>query len=250
MNICIMPGHGKSKSGSYDPGAVYGDREEYTLACDIAIKTAAALRADGHRVTLLNSRSNLYLTERVEKINSGRYDLALEIHLNAGGGTGTEVFYQNGCEMGGKYAAVISAAVAGEIGIRDRGAKVKFNAKGKDYFAILRETHCTALLIETGFIDSAADGALLETPVFRDRCAKAIAKAVSEASGKENFLVKITTPSLNIRSGPGVSYPWRGLVREGTVLTVTDTRGAWGRLKSGAGWISLSPEYVRRLGDG
>lgn len=61
----------------------------------------------------------------------------------------------------------------------------------------------------------------------------------------ENFLVKVTTSWLNVRSGPGTSYNILGSIKDCGVYTIIETDGSWGRLKSGAGWISL--KYTRRL---
>ena len=57
------------------------------------------------------------------------------------------------------------------------------------------------------------------------------------------YLVTTTCDVLNIRSGPGTSYPVVGRISE-TVgkknkYTIVEERSGWGRLKSGAGWISL-----------
>lgn len=61
------------------------------------------------------------------------------------------------------------------------------------------------------------------------------------------YLVKITADVLNIRKGPGTNYAVTGTVTKGWVYTIVDEsagEGAtkWGKLKSGAGWISL--DYV------
>lgn len=58
------------------------------------------------------------------------------------------------------------------------------------------------------------------------------------------YLVKIKVTSLNYRSGPGTNNPIRGLVYKDQVYTIIEEAyglGAskWGKLKSGAGWISL-----------
>lgn len=55
----------------------------------------------------------------------------------------------------------------------------------------------------------------------------------------ESYLVKINTNSLNIRKGPGTSYSIVGTVKKNEVYTIIETRGKWGKLKSGAGWIHL-----------
>lgn len=57
------------------------------------------------------------------------------------------------------------------------------------------------------------------------------------------FLVSVTTDVLNIRDGAGAQFRDVGNVRRGEVYTIVEERNGWGRLKSGAGWISL--QYVR-----
>ena len=57
---------------------------------------------------------------------------------------------------------------------------------------------------------------------------------------EKEYLVKINTNSLNIRKGPGTSYSVVGTVKKNEVYTIVETRGKWGKLKSGAGWIHLS----------
>jgi len=54
---------------------------------------------------------------------------------------------------------------------------------------------------------------------------------------------------LNYRSGAGTNYPIVGQIKKGEVYTIIDEatgQGAskWGKLKSGAGWLSL--DYVAR----
>ena len=56
--------------------------------------------------------------------------------------------------------------------------------------------------------------------------------------------MKVTATMLNYRSGAGTNYPIKGTVKKGEVYTVVAEsagQGAkrWGKLKSGAGWISL-----------
>ena len=61
---------------------------------------------------------------------------------------------------------------------------------------------------------------------------------------KDSFLVEVNTPTLHIQRGPGTDHPVVGLVYKNQVYTIVETafgKGAsrWGKLKSGAGWISL-----------
>lgn len=63
----------------------------------------------------------------------------------------------------------------------------------------------------------------------------------------ESFTVKITTDVLNIRKGPGTSYGVAGTVKAGQVFTIVETKDGFGRLKSGAGWISIDSKYVKKV---
>lgn len=60
-----------------------------------------------------------------------------------------------------------------------------------------------------------------------------------------SYLVKVDTESLNIRKGPGTTYEIKGTVKKGEVYTIIEEQGNWGKLKSGAGWISLN--YIKKL---
>lgn len=59
------------------------------------------------------------------------------------------------------------------------------------------------------------------------------------------FLVKVSIPDLNIRKGPGTNYKTIGKYTGVGVFTIMEVKSGtgsdagWGRLKSGAGWISL-----------
>lgn len=59
------------------------------------------------------------------------------------------------------------------------------------------------------------------------------------------YLVKITATCLNIRSGPGSNYNKIGAITDRGVYTIVEKSGNWGKLKSGAGWISL--RYTREV---
>lgn len=60
-----------------------------------------------------------------------------------------------------------------------------------------------------------------------------------------SYRVKITANALNIRKGPGTKYGINGVIRDRGVYTIVEENSGWGKLKSGAGWISLS--YTQKL---
>lgn len=51
--------------------------------------------------------------------------------------------------------------------------------------------------------------------------------------------VKVTSSGLNVRSGPGTEHKINMTIRDQGVYTIVEEKAGWGRLKSGAGWISL-----------
>ena len=72
----------------------------------------------------------------------------------------------------------------------------------------------------------------------------------SSSSTATSYLVKVTTDVLNIRKGPGTNYGTNGAIRDKgtyTIVAESDGPGAskWGKLKSGAGWISL--DYTKKV---
>ena len=61
------------------------------------------------------------------------------------------------------------------------------------------------------------------------------------------YLVEILVSNLRIRSGPGTQYTIQGFVNKGIKYTIVEEKNGFGRLKSGAGWISLNPNYAKKL---
>ena len=65
------------------------------------------------------------------------------------------------------------------------------------------------------------------------------------------FLVKVSIPDLNIRKGAGTNTAKTGICTGVGMFTIMEVKGGkgsdtgWGRLKSGAGWISL--DFAKRV---
>lgn len=65
----------------------------------------------------------------------------------------------------------------------------------------------------------------------------------------KSYKVRVTASALNIRKGAGTNYAKVGVIKDKGVYTIVEEKkgkGAtlWGKLKSGAGWISL--DYTKR----
>jgi N-acetylmuramoyl-L-alanine amidase len=59
------------------------------------------------------------------------------------------------------------------------------------------------------------------------------------------YKVRITASALNVRAGAGTSYKVKAVVHKNEVYTIVDEQNGWGKLKSGAGWISL--KYTKKV---
>lgn len=227
MGICLLVGHGKGNSGSYDPGATCKTYHEFKIAREIA-KHAAAYYMEKYNesCSLINYSGNLNLAERIKEVNKNNFDFVAEIHLNAGGGTGSEVYYSKGNKAGQAIAKEISSSIAFTLEIKDRGAKTKLNAQGKDYFGIIRQTKPTAVLIETVFIDS-SDLDKVKGVSGQRACGIAIAQAIAKARG-----IKEKTKSSSIAIGDKVSLQIEATYYDGKPIPY---------------WVYSFPLYVRDI---
>ena len=153
---------------------------EVTEDRSVKNKVISYLKGAGHTVYDCTDDSgttqSANLSNIVAKCNAHKVDLDISIHLNAGGGTGAEVWYYEGDSVGKAKAAAVSAAVAKVLGIKDRGAKAT-----KDLY-VLRNTKATAILVECCFVDSQMDASAWDA----DKCAKAIVEGVTGKTVSSN----------------------------------------------------------------
>ena len=181
MSMCFIVGHGKSKYGGYDSGAVNGNYHEFKIAKEIARYAYEYYKTNyDEPCDLMNYNGDLYLSDRIKEVNKKKYGFVAEIHLNASGGTGTETYYAKGSITGNNIATTICEHISKALSVRNRGAKIKIGSSGTDYFGIIRQTKCEAVLIETVFIDS-IDLEKIKTVSGQKNCGEAIAKAIATA---------------------------------------------------------------------
>lgn len=176
--VYIGVGHGNT-----DPGAVGNGLKEKELALDVAKALYDDLKRQGIEVKISRTDdSKVWLEQRITECNKFKSDLALDIHFNAGGGDGAEVYHTRLLGTGKKLADNILAELK-KIGQNSRGAKVKLNDSGTDHFGFIRQTNCPAVLVECAFIDNKTDIAIADTAAERKTMGIAIAKAVCKTLG-------------------------------------------------------------------
>lgn len=59
------------------------------------------------------------------------------------------------------------------------------------------------------------------------------------------YLVRVTADVLNIRAGAGTNFKINSAIKDKGVYTIVAESNGWGKLKSGAGWISLA--YTKKV---
>ena len=176
--VFIGVGHGGA-----DPGAVYGAVYEKNMNLPIALSCRQEL--ERHGVTVLMSREkdeDESLSGKIQMANDFGADLALDIHNNAGGGDGAEVFHTYKGGTGKVLAENILEAIQ-KIGQNSRGPKVIKNANGVDGYLFIRNTYMPAVIVECAFIDNAKDFTIIDTEAERTAMGVAIAKGVLQTLG-------------------------------------------------------------------
>lgn len=97
-----------------------------------------------------------------------------------------------------------------------------------------------------GKLKSGAGWIYLENPEYCTVLGKITSTPAQTSS---SYMVRITTSVLNVRKGPGTNYGITTKVKKGEVYTIVaeekNGNTTWGKLKSGAGYISLG--YTERV---
>ena len=172
MNIFLSLGHSILKNGSIT--SANGVVNEYQYNKELIAYVKDYLVRAGHQVTLCMCPEKQFTSSSQEKDykisleNKGKYDLAVELHLNAfnGSAKGTEVYYYSAGT--GKTCAERVVAKLATV-FSNRGAKQKQDL----YF--LKLTKAPAILIESFFCDNAGD---CEKGKDKKKIAKLIAEGI------------------------------------------------------------------------
>ena len=168
------------------PGAS-GYLDEVTEDRAVTAQVIAKLQALGHTVYDCTDDSGRTqgqnLANIVHACNAHAADLDVSIHLNSGGGTGTEVLVYSDTGEAAGYAVKICAAISDELGYRNRGVMERKN------LYVLRRTTAPALLVECCFVDSAADAQRFDA----DKMAAAIVRGITGQTAADTGSAAETT---------------------------------------------------------
>lgn len=169
--------------GGKDPGAVANGFEEADLNLSIALACQSELVRHGVIVGMSRTKDeNDDLKEEIKECNAFNPDLAVDIHNNAGGGDGAEAFYGHDDDVSKTLAVNILDEIV-KIGQNSRGAKIKKNSNGDDYFGFIRQTNASAVIVEGAFLDNKKDIQIIDTTAKQKAMGIAIAKGILKSLG-------------------------------------------------------------------
>lgn len=177
MKILLISGHGAG-----DPGAMGNGCREADLTRGLVNLIAPILRKYA-TVDVYNQSHNAYADAQRGSLHPGYYDYVFEVHFNAGGGRGAEM-----------WVTMREAGTGVEQAVVNRMASFFTNrgVKRADFsvIATLKNQGMSAGLLETCFIDSAED-----MKVYQSR-KKEIAQAIAEGIA-EGFHLKPAAPGVD-----------------------------------------------------
>lgn len=160
MKVFIGVGHGGRDPGTvYEPAGLFEDEVNLTVA--LAMKD----ELEKYQLTVKMSREtdeNDPLEEEIQEANAFAPDVAVEVHTNAGGGSGFEVYRQTSTSFGEqslRLAEEIYDSVfwGTKAPVRKPAIRIKLMENGLDWFGWLRRVNCPAVLCEGFFVDSETD---------------------------------------------------------------------------------------------
>ena len=125
-----------------------------------------------------------------------------------------------------------------------------YNGKAAPNWVAAKQWIVREISGDRAVIDKSVDGKNAICSPINVKFLSVVGEAVTPTPSFSAYRVKITTDALNIRKGPGTGYGTNGCIRDHSVNTiVAESTGTgatkWGKLKSGAGWISL--DYTKKV---
>ena len=267
FRMLVMAGHGKNVDGSWDPGAVGCGYQEANLARELRdlIKTAAYQA--GVPCDVAPDRNHYSFFKSGGQYDVSAYNYVLEVHFNA---SATADQIGDGIKKGSMM--YIDQSETGHS-VEDAILNNLYTLGSRqawDGVVVAQRQWPSGLMVQNAVRRQGVSHAVLETCFVTDqddmdwylvnksKIAQAIIAGIQQGFGLNYtktitpYMVKVDVTSildyvLNIREQPTITSPITGKITETMSLTIVDEASGtgaskWGKLKSGAGWISL--DYV------
>lgn len=230
--IYIAAGHGGN-----DPGAVSGKYIEKALTLKTALACQNYLRNyECETVMARTTDKSCTVAYKMEEVEKKRPSLVLEIHYNAGGGEGCEVYYWHTHAPSKSLAQKVLAEMV-KLGQKSRG--IKESKAGTSYnFGMCRQAATTgipSILGEYAFVDNAKDQAKINS----DAKLRAVGEAYAKAAIVYLGLKKKAEPP---KPSPGGGS---GVITVGSTVKVSGAKYATGQTIPG--WVKSTTHKVSEI---
>ena len=211
MNILLIAGHGNG-----DCGAVGNGYKEADLTREVVALLKPEL--DGYAdVTIADTKKNWYEYLKKNSFDFKPYNYVLEIHFNAGGGAGTEIYITESEKTHGVETQIVKGI--SDIGFNLRGVKRK-------NFAVISKAKnqgVSSALLEVCFIDNPYD--VERYQAHKTDVAKAIANGIIKGFNLQKKTDELTEAcnllaSKGIINSPTYWAKGEGYSDENTVLLI------------------------------
>jgi N-acetylmuramoyl-L-alanine amidase CwlA len=116
---------------------------------------------------------------------------------------------------------------------------------------IIRHYDVTGKICPKYYVDNPAAYENFKKMVQTELNKYGVVSQITQTNTAVSYKVKSTCDTLNIREGAGTNYPVRGKIEDKLEYTIVEeAKGdgsvkGWGKLKSGAGWVSL--DYCQKV---
>ncbi len=260
FRMLLIAGHGRNTDGTWDPGAIGNGYQEATLTRELRSLIKSAADKEGILCDVAPDRNHYSYFKNGGAYDVSAYQYILEIHFNASAavdlvGDGSikgSMMYIDQSETGHS----VEDAILEELYLLG-------SRQAWDGVVVTQRQYTSGLMVQNYIRGQGISHAVLETCFISDKddmdwyqtnkvkIAEGIVRGIKKGFGLNfaSYMVKVIDAALNIRSGPGTDYPVVGEIRNmGSYTIIQEQTGAgasrWGKLLSGAGWISL--DYTQR----
>lgn len=269
FRLLVMAGHGRNQDGSWDPGAVGCGYQEANLARELRDLIKAAADQAGVPCDVAPDRNHYSYFKNGGQYDVSAYNYVLEVHFNASAtadqsGDGIKKGSMVYIDQSEKGHSVENAILYNLYSLG--------SCQAWDGVVVAQRQWPSGLMVQSRVRAQGVSHAVLETCFISDwddvswylanktKIARAIVVGIQKGFGLNYkkvvtpYMVKVDVASipdhvLNIREQPTINSPVTGKITETMSITIIDEASGtgaskWGKLKSGAGWISL--DYTKR----
>lgn len=204
MRIAVSAGHNIYINNIFDPGATRNPYVEADITKETVKILIPLLKSQGHEVLDVTPYNQKFTYKkehhelRGRKVNEFKPDLFLDIHINAGGGTGVETWVYSNASKSYPYANKIADSISKSIGMPNRGVKIN-----PSYYSLSLNNY-PSIIVEGGFIDNKTDMEKLTPRNYAESIAKVFGEIKEPEStvdkNSSNILYKVQVGAYTVKA--------------------------------------------------